>query len=67
MSKKKFLIILSMMILLISAVTIASDLIIESKTQTYSEQDSLIKFLGDVKVRYKDITIVFSAGGNPEK
>lgn len=58
MSKKKFLIILSMMILLISAVTIASDLIIESKTQTYSEQDSLIKFLGDVKVRYKDITIV---------
>ena len=41
-----------------SAVTIGSDLIIESKTQTYSERDNLIKFLGDVKVRYEDITIV---------
>ena len=58
MKKRKFLIIISLLILFLSAVTIGSDLIIESKTQTYSERDSLIKFLGDVKVRYKDITIV---------
>lgn len=58
MKKKKFLIIISLLFLFLSAVTIGSDLIIESKTQTYSEKDSLIKFLGDVKVRYEDITIV---------
>ena len=58
MKKRKFLIIISLLILFLSAVTIGSDLIIESKTQTYSEKDSLIKFLGDVKVRYEDITIV---------
>ena len=58
MKKRKFLIIISLLILFLSAVTIGSDLIIESKTQTYSERDSLIKFLGDVKVRYEDITIV---------
>ncbi len=58
MKKRKFLIIISLLILFLSAVTIGSDLIIESKTQTYSEKDSLIKFLGDVKVKYEDITIV---------
>ena len=58
MKKRKFLIIISLLFLFLSAVTIGSDLIIESKTQTYSEKDSLIKFLGDVKVRYDDITIV---------
>lgn len=58
MKKRKFLIIISLLILFLSAVTIGSDLIIESKTQTYSEKDNLIKFLGDVKVRYEDITIV---------
>lgn len=58
MKKKKFLIIISLLFLFLSAVTIGSDLIIESKTQTYSERDNLIKFLGDVKVRYEDITIV---------
>ena len=58
MKKRKFLIIISLLILFLSAVTIGSDLIIESKTQTYSERDNLIKFLGDVKVRYEDITIV---------
>ena len=58
MKKRKFLIIISLLILFLSAVTIGSDLIIESKTQTYSEKDSLIKFLGDVKVRYEDIIIV---------
>ena len=58
MNKRKFLIIISLLFLFLSAVTIGSDLIIESRTQTYSEKDSLIKFLGDVKVRYDDITIV---------
>lgn len=58
MKKRKFLIIISLLILFLSAVTIGSDLIIESKTQTYSEKEGLIKFLGDVKVRYEDITIV---------
>lgn len=58
MKKRKFLIIISLLFLFLSAVTIGSDLIIESKTQTYSERDNLIKFLGDVKVRYEDITIV---------
>ena len=58
MKKRKFLIIISLLFLFLSAVTTGSDLIIESKTQTYSEKDSLIKFLGDVKVRYDDITIV---------
>jgi len=58
MNKKKFLIIVSLILLFMSAVTIASDLIIESKTQTYSEKDSLIKFLGDVKVHYDDIVIL---------
>ena len=55
MKKRKFLIIISLLFLFLSAVTIGSDLIIESKTQTYSERDNLIKFLGDVKVRYEDI------------
>ena len=41
-----------------SAVTIGSDLIIESKHQTYTEKESKIKFWGDVRVRYDDITIV---------
>jgi len=58
MNKKKFLIIVSLILLFMSAVTIASDLIIESKSQTYSEKDSLIKFLGDVKVHYDDIVIL---------
>ena len=58
MNKNKFLIVISLIILFMSAVTIGSDLIIESKTQTYSEKESKIKFLGDVKVKYDDIYIV---------
>lgn len=58
MKKRKFLTIISLLFLFLSAVTIGSDLIIESRTQSYSEKDNLIKFLGDVKVRYDDITIV---------
>ena len=36
----------------------ASDLIIESKTQTYSEEDNKIKFDGDVKVSVDDLRVV---------
>lgn len=58
MKKRKFLIIVSLIILFMSAVTIGSDLIIESKTQTYSEKESKIKFQDDVKVKYEDINII---------
>ena len=59
MNKRKFLIIISLLMLCIGAIgVIAEDLIIESKTQGFNEQDSKIKFDGDVKVKYGDINIV---------
>ena len=59
MNKRKFLIIMSLLVLCLGAIgVIAEDLIIESKTQTFSETDSKIKFNGDVKVKYGDINIV---------
>ena len=46
-------------ILLVSGIAVqASDLIIESKNQTYNEQDSKIKFNGDVKVTIDDLKVV---------
>ena len=36
----------------------ASDLIIESKTQSYDEKDNKIKFDGDVKVTVDDLKVV---------
>ena len=36
----------------------ASDLIIESKTQSYSEEENKIKFDGDVKVSVDDLRVV---------
>jgi hypothetical protein len=36
----------------------ASDLVIESKTQTFSEEDNKIKFQGDVKVSVDDMKVV---------
>lgn len=55
---KKILSIL--LIILLSAFTVvkASDLVIESKTQTYSEDDNKIKFDGDVKVTVDDLSVV---------
>ena len=45
MNKKKFLIIISLLVLCIGAIgVIAEDLIIESKTQIFSEVDNKIKF-----------------------
>lgn len=59
MNKKKFLIIMSLLVLCLGAIgVIAEDLIIESKTQSFSEEDSRIKFDGDVKVKYGDINLV---------
>ena len=50
---------MSLLVLCLGAIgVIAEDLIIESKTQTFSETDSKIKFNGDVKVKYGDINIV---------
>jgi lipopolysaccharide export system protein LptA len=46
-------------ILLITGIAVqASDLIIESKNQTYNESDSKIKFNGDVKVTVDDLKVV---------
>ncbi len=59
MNKRKFLIIISLLMLCIGAIgVIAEDLIIESKTQGYSETESKINFNGDVKVKYGDINII---------
>ena len=59
MSKRKFLIILSLLVICLGMIgVIAEDLIIESKTQSFSEVDSKIKFNDDVKVKYGDINIV---------
>lgn len=46
-------------ILLVSGIAVeASDLIIESKTQSYKEEDSKIKFNGDVKVTIDELKVV---------
>lgn len=46
-------------ILLVTGIAVhASDLIIESKNQSYTEQDSKIKFNGDVKVTIDDLKVV---------
>ena len=59
MNKRKFLIITSLLVLVLGAIgVIAEDLIIESKTQTFSETDNKIDFNGDVKVKYGDVNIV---------
>lgn len=50
---------MSLLVLCLGAIgVIAEDLIIESKTQTFSETDNKIKFDGDVKVKYGDINLV---------
>lgn len=49
---------LTVSILLTGLVALASDLVIESKTQTYSETDNKIKFNGDVNVTIDDVHVV---------
>lgn len=59
MNKRKFLIILSLLVICLGAIgVIAEDLIIDSKMQSFSETDNKIKFDGDVKVKYGDINLV---------
>lgn len=53
---KKFLII--SLIILSSMAVFAGDLIIESKTQTFSNQEKKIKLDGGVKVQMDDLTVV---------
>lgn len=59
MNKIKFLIITSVLIIFTGIIgVIAEDLIIESKTQSFSEVENKINFDGDVKVKYGDINVV---------
>lgn len=55
---KKFLTILAILALFTGLAAIASDLVIESKTQTFSEKDNKIKAEGDVKVSIDDVRVV---------
>ena len=53
---KKLVLILTLLIMSLS--TIAADLVIDSKTQTYSEHDNKIKFEGNVNVQIDDVKVV---------
>lgn len=55
---KKYLIIAVAILFGLGAATIASDLIIESKTQSFSETDNKIHFDGDVKVKLDNLNVV---------
>lgn len=55
---KKTLIILTSIILLLGLSATASDLVIQSKTQTYSEKDNKIKAEGDVQVSIDDAKVL---------
>ncbi|MBR1424240.1 hypothetical protein IJ579_01605 [bacterium] len=55
---KKILTILGTIVIMTGIAVQASDMIIESKNQTYNESDSKIKFNGDVKVTIDDMKVV---------
>ncbi len=55
---KKALTILTALTLLVGLSAMASDLVIESKTQTYSEKDNKIKAEGDVQVTIGDAKVL---------
>lgn len=55
---KKILTILLSILIIAGVAVEASDLIIESKNQTYNETDSKIKFNGDVKVTIDDMKVI---------
>jgi lipopolysaccharide assembly outer membrane protein LptD (OstA) len=55
---KKFLTIFALITLLFGISAMAEDLVIQSKTQTYSEKDNKIKAEGDVKVNIGDATVL---------
>ena len=55
---KKFLTVITAILLLSGLAVKASDLVIESKNQTFNESDNKIKFNGDVKVTVDDLKVV---------
>ena len=55
---KKILGIITAVVLTAGLLVQASDLVIESKTQSYEEKDNKIKFDGDVKVTIDDLKVV---------
>ena len=55
---KKIIIAFAIAIFSLGIIAQASDLIIESKSQTFSESDNKIKFDGDVKVSVDDLKVV---------
>lgn len=55
---RKVLIILTSIVLILGLSAMASDLVIQSKTQTYSETDNKIKAEGDVQVSIGDAKVV---------
>lgn len=55
---RKVLIILTSIVLILGLSAMASDLVIQSKTQTYSEKDNKIKAEGDVQVSIGDAKVV---------
>ena len=55
---KKLLISIAVVMFSLGLIVQASDLIIESKSQTFSEADNKIKFKGDVKVSVDDLKVV---------
>ncbi len=57
-SMKKILAALVSVLLLSGLMVQASDLVIESKNQTFNESDNKIKFNGDVKVTIDDLKVV---------
>lgn len=57
-SMKKFLTVITALLMLSGLAVKASDLVIESKNQTFNESDNKIKFNGDVKVTVDDLKVV---------
>ncbi len=55
---KKGLLITILIMVCFSTIAIASDLVIDSKTQSYNEKENKIKIEGDVKVSLDDINVV---------
>ncbi len=55
---KKIILALTIAIFSLGLIVQASDLVIESKTQSFSEGDNKIKFNGDVKVSVDDLKVV---------
>ena len=55
---KKTLLIAISLFVLTGLIVQASDLVIESKSQTYNENDSKIKFNGDVNVKIDDLKVL---------